>query len=270
MEIGSSTAGALGGITSESTSSTMGPDAFLRLLVTQIRNQDPMEPMDTDAMMGQLTQLTEVERLVAIDGRLETLGIATAGIANSSASDLLGRYVEADTSHLLLSEGGSTEGAFQLTTGAASTSVEIRDASGNVVRTLALGPHAAGAAHFTWDGRDETGASMPSGRYSVTVHATDSDGRVVGVELAARGTVDAVSYEGGYPSLTIGGSEVVLGDVRRVGSAPPRSTGAPGASAAAATAAAAASAATSAASAATTTAAAPTDPITGTTSTAAP
>lgn len=211
---------ALGGPTSSSTADALGPDAFLRLLVTQIRNQDPMEPMDTDAMMTQLSQLTSVERLVAIDGRLETLGVATAGIANSQASDLVGRYVEADASHLLLNEGTAVDGAFQLGAGAARATVELRDASGHVVRTLELGALPAGPAHFTWDGRDETGAVLPSGRYSVAVRAVDADGGPVQVDLSARGVVDAVTYEGGYPALSVGGSAVVMGDVRSIGATP--------------------------------------------------
>ena len=215
-----SSSNALGGPASRSTPDALGPDAFLRLLVTQIRNQDPMAPMDTDNMMTQLSQLTSVERLVAIDGRLETLGLATAGIANSQASDLVGRYVEADTSHVLLAEGSSLESGFELGAGAASATVEFRDASGHVVRTLSLGALAAGPARFTWDGRDETGATLPSGRYGVTVRAVDSDGAPVRVDLRTRGVVDAVRYEGGYPALSVAGTEVVMGDVRSIGAPP--------------------------------------------------
>lgn len=219
MDINSTTstsASTLGAPTQATTDSSLGPDAFLRLLVTQIRNQDPMQPMDTEGMMQQLTQLTSVERLVAIDDRLASLSVATAGMANSQAADLVGRTVEADSSRLVIGDGESVTGAFHLNAPAADAEVEIRDAEGRVVRTLHTGPRAVGNATFTWDGKLEDGTPAPAGQYQISVSATNAEGGPVSSELRVRGTVDAIHYDGGYPVLEIDGAEVMMGDVRTI------------------------------------------------------
>lgn len=222
MEITNRTASAaaLGGPTTTSTSNSLGPDAFLRLLVTQIQNQDPMQPMDTEGMMSQMTQLSSVERLVAIDDRLATLSVATAGIGNSQAADLVGQLVEADTSTLSLAEGEPAPGTFELPAAAESVNVTIRDEAGRVVRTLALGAQGAGNCRFSWDGKDESGAEVDPGRYRVSVEATTAEGRSLDASMRVRGVVDAIRYDAGYPALSIGGFAVMMGDVRSVSAAP--------------------------------------------------
>lgn len=221
MEITSRTSsGALGAPSAPSTDSALGPDAFLRLLVTQIRNQDPMQPMDTEGMMQQLAQLTSVERLVAIDDRLATLSLATAGMANSQAADLVGRTVEADTSHVVLGEGESVTGAFHLDAPAATTEIAIYDGAGRLVRTIDAGAQAAGNRTFTWDGRMDDGSSAPSGRYRVAITARNADGAAVNAEMTVQGIVDAVRYDGGYPLLDVDGASVMMGDVRSIGGGP--------------------------------------------------
>jgi len=215
---------ALGAPTTQSTRTDLDPQSFMRLLITQIRHQDPLQPMDTQAMMTQLTQLTEVERLTAIDGRLQSLQIATGAVANTQAADLVGRTVEADTSHLDLGDLGPARGNFQLGGAAAHVTVTIRGANGQTVRTLELGPHAAGPFPFEWDGFDTNGTRAPSDRYSIQVAATDADGRPVTTETRVRGPVQSVRYDGGYPALEIGGTDVMMGDVRSVSATAPTPT----------------------------------------------
>ena len=208
--------GSLGAPSPEATQSDMGPEAFMRLLVTQIRNQDPMKPMDTQAMMQQLTQLSSVERLVAIDGRLQSLQVASAAVANTQATDLVGRVVEADTSHLDLGDLGSASGAYSLDAPAQNVQVTVRDAQGRVVQTLPLGANGAGPHVFTWDGNDDNGQRAAAGRYTITVQATDADGHPISSRMSIRGPVSRVTYEGGYPSLHIGDTAVMMGDVRSI------------------------------------------------------
>lgn len=204
----------------QATQSDMGPDAFMRLLVTQIRNQDPLEPMDTSQMMQQMTQLTEVERLVAIDGRLQSMQMGLAGIANSGAADLVGRTVSASTGNVVLGEIGSANGAFDLQGRSASTRVEIRDGQGHVVRTLDLGAQGPGMRSFTWDGQDDMGTRAPPGRYSISVTALDAEGAAVDARTEIRGVVRAVRYDGGFPILDVNGVDVIMGDVRSIEAGP--------------------------------------------------
>jgi flagellar basal-body rod modification protein FlgD len=215
----------LGAPTAQSGSTTFDSQSFMRLLIAQIQHQDPLQPMDTTQMTQQLTQLTQVERLVSIDGQLQSLSIATASVANAQASDLVGRTVEADTSHVMLTDGAPGEGAFHLPRAAAHTSVEIRDAHGQVVRTIDAGAQAAGEATFTWDGHNDSGERCPAGSYSIAVHATDAAGNAVDATTRLSGTVSSITYENGYPELTIDGVHVMLGDVRSVGGPGSATTG---------------------------------------------
>lgn len=212
---------------------TFDPQSFMRLLIAQIQHQDPLQPMDSTQMTQQLSQMTEVERLVSIDQQLGSLSVATASVANAQAADLVGRTVEADTSHLLLSDGSPAQGSFHLASAAAHETVEIRDARGNVVRTLTLDPKAAGEASFTWDGHDESGNRCAAGSYSISVHAVDDGGSPVTATTRVNGLVSAITYEHGYPELSVGGTNVMLGDVRSVGGtpAPTAPSAVPGASA---------------------------------------
>jgi len=210
--------------TSQTGAATFDPQSFMRLLIAQIQHQDPLQPMDSSQMTQQLTQMTSVERLVSIDGQLGNLSVATASVANAQAADLVGRSVEADTSHLLLSEGSPGEGSFELAAPAASETVEIRDAHGTVVRTLALGGAAAGAVPFTWDGHDEGGNRCAAGSYTISVHAADGSGNPVDATTRVSGVVSAVTYDHGYPELTVAGTHVVLGDVRSIAGAPAPTT----------------------------------------------
>lgn len=210
----------LGAPTSQTTNTGLDGESFMRLLVAQIRHQDPLQPMDTTQMMSQLTQLTSVERLVAIDDRLGELSIATASVANAQATDLVGRTVEADTSQVMLTDVGSASGAFELDGPAATTRVEIRDDSGRVVRTLELGAEGPGPVTFEWDGDDDVGNRLPPGRYRLSVTAADEEGRPVDSSTRLRGEVDAISYENGFPELRIDDARVLLGDVRSVEETP--------------------------------------------------
>jgi len=196
------------------------PQSFMRLLIAQIQHQDPLQPMDATQMTQQLTQLTEVERLVSIDGQLGNLSVATASVANTQATDLVGRSVEADTSHVLLPDSAPGEGAFTLASPAANVTVQIRDDQGRVVRTLSLGSGEAGANAFEWDGHDDQGTRCAAGSYTISVAATDASNQPVDATTTVDGTVTEVTYQNGYPELSVGGAHVVLGDVRSVGPAP--------------------------------------------------
>lgn len=210
----------LGSPTAQTGTTTFDSQSFMRLLIAQIQHQDPLQPMDASQMTQQLTQLTSVERLVSIDGQLGSLSVATASVANAQAADLVGHTVTADTSHVLLSDGTPGTGSFELPSAATNASVEIRDARGNVVRTLDVGASPEGTVPFTWDGHDESGNRCAAGSYSIAVHASDADGNPIDATTRVSGVVSAITYEAGYPELTIAGAHVMLGDVRSVGPVP--------------------------------------------------
>jgi len=195
----------------------MGKDAFMRLLVTQLQNQDPTKPMDSREMISQLSELTSVEKLTAIGDRLAALEIATAGLANTQVASVVGRNVRADGSGVRLSETGPAGSVYNLDGSAKEVTVEVRDAAGKLVRSMSLGPQFPGSHKVTWDGLADDGSRMPPGRYEFTVSAVDDADNPLGASLDIEGVVSSISYENGYPELLIGEARVLLGDVQNIG-----------------------------------------------------
>ncbi len=191
----------------------IGRDAFMKLLVTQLRNQDPLDPTDAKEFVTQLSQLTGVEQLVGIGERVAALEVATAGIANTQVAGLTGRTVTANADTIRLADSGPGRAVYQLDGRAAEVTVVIRDESGRVVRTQTLGETFAGSHAVEWDGNDDGGARAPAGRYTVEIAAKDAAGHPVGTSTRITGPVTGVSYENGYPELLVGEARVMLGDV---------------------------------------------------------
>ena len=194
----------------------LGRDAFMKLLVTQLQNQDPLDPMDAREMVTQLSELTSVEQLKAIEYRLTALEVATAGMANMEVAGVVGRTVTADADNMRLGAIGGVEGVFTVEGRATNVTAVVRDASGQAVRTIAMGERFPGQHQISWDGNDDSGARMPAGRYTVEYSAKDSDGNPVNVSTEVQGLVTEISYENGYPELLIGQARVLLGDVTSI------------------------------------------------------
>lgn len=193
-------------------------DAFMKLLVTQLENQDPLDPVDSREMLTQLSELTSVEYLVGIESRLGSLEVTNAGIANSDAAQLIGQEVLVDGSRLVLDDTGSAEASFSLPAAAGDVTVTVRDAVGQIVREVPLGARGPGNHRFSWDGTTGDGVRGDPGNYTIAVTASTAEGQALVTSTDVRGIVSGVSYERGYPELHIGSNRALLGDVRSIGS----------------------------------------------------
>lgn len=194
-------------------------DAFLKLLVAQLKNQDPLNPTDSKEMITQLSQLTSVDHLQQIGARMQSLEIATMAMSNGQATEFVGRRIEANTSSLSLNDSQTALGSFNLAARADTVNVTIRNADGETIRTIDAGAMYPGQREVTWDGLDAAGNRMPAGRYSMSVDARTAAGAPVVVDTTITGAVSAVSYENGYPELIVGNARVLLGDVTSIASA---------------------------------------------------
>jgi flagellar basal-body rod modification protein FlgD len=178
-------------------------DAFLKLLMAQIQNQDPLKPMEGTAFVSQLATFSMVEQSIAQSGKLDTLSIQMRGIANNDAAGLVGKDV---TIH---GKGFAFDGSMPATSSvsfdkaATKATATIKDAEGNIVRKLELGPKAAGACALTWDGKDDSGTMLAAGNYRVEVTAEDATGNPISTTQSVRGRVTSVSYEKGYPEMVL-------------------------------------------------------------------
>jgi len=190
----------------------LGKDEFLRLLTTQLANQDPLSPMDNQAFIAQLAQFASVEQLRDVGERLDTLLVAQAAANQLSTAGLVGKEVRYRTSGFELAAGQPATFAADLPA-AAQVTVAIRDESGRAVRTIALGQRPAGELAVTWDGHDERGAPMPPGRYEAVVSGLAADGSRFAAELRASGRVSGVEFTDGAARLVVGSSRIPLPDV---------------------------------------------------------
>jgi flagellar basal-body rod modification protein FlgD len=220
--IDASAAGVTGLVTaSPSAAADMGKlntdyQAFLKLLVAQIENQDPLEPMDSTTFVSQLAQLSQVEQAIMTNANLEMLVGKTDAARTFSDVALLGREVRVVSDRVSLEDGRA---AFSLTPSSKAESVEISilDEAGAVVRRIQQGRSASGdPMNFVWDGADETGAIRPDGIFTVKVDALDAEGKRVGNLVATSARVEALDYQGGGQVLRLSngaeiGSSAILG-----------------------------------------------------------
>lgn len=197
----------------------LGRDQFLQLLVTQLGNQDPTQPLDSHEFVAQLATFANVEQLEGVGSRLDALIIAQAAGNQTAVATLVGKDVvyQSDTVRLE-GEAGASIG-YELEGPAEKVTVTITDENGNVVRTIEGGPGVEGGNQLAWDGRNDDGELLPPGDYKVRVAAEDASGESVGATSRGRARVSAVSFENGYPELVVNGVRVKLSDVVEIAEA---------------------------------------------------
>lgn len=187
---------------------------FLTLLTTQLKNQDPTSPMDSNQFTQQLVQFSQVEQQINTNTSLKTLITQGASQAGTFASTYLGKKVSVTNGNASLT-GGTANWTYDLGTAASSTALSVSDANGNVVYTT-TGETAPGNHTFTWDGKDSKGNQLADGTYKLTATATTSDGSAVTTSVASAGTVTQIDMTGGTPQLIVGNMEVQLADIAAV------------------------------------------------------
>ena len=188
-------------------------DTFLQILTTQLRNQNPLDPLDTNQFTQQLVQFSGVEQQLKTNQFLEAMMTSTQNANNSQAVSYIGKIVTAEGSKTELVEGKATW--HFATAKAASITATVRDKDGNVVYTK-TGTVKQGESVFTWDGIGSDGRKKPEGSYSVTIEGRDADGKLVDVATQMTGEVTGIDFSGSEPVLIVGGAKVNLSSVLSV------------------------------------------------------
>ncbi|MEF9416575.1 flagellar hook assembly protein FlgD [Ralstonia sp. SM1864_UCD524_TZ4] len=154
------------GITSQT--GTDLQNTFMQLLVAQLKNQDPLNPMDNSQLTSQLAQINTVNGIAQLNTTMSSMATQSAA---SQASSLIGRTVEVPSSTLTLSSSSASFGV-SVPNGADDVVVTIKNASGTTVRTVDLGQVSAGTSNYTWNGKDDKGNTLSDGTYTISVAAT--------------------------------------------------------------------------------------------------
>jgi flagellar basal-body rod modification protein FlgD len=194
----------------------LGKDDFMKLLTAQLKNQDPNSPVDTKEMVTQLSQLTSVEQLQQMSGKLDALTRATNSSAANSSSTLIGKTVKGVADTALLDSTGGATGAVNLSQNAAAVTVSVVNTAGRVVAKLDLGELKAGTQKIEWNGREDSDERAAAGMYTFQVNAKDSNGNPIGTDMSVSGLVRGVYYENGAPELDVGGTRVPLSNLTSV------------------------------------------------------
>lgn len=215
--ISSTTAATSASTTSASTTAknSIDKDGFLKLLVAQLKNQDPTASgQDPNQMVQQLTSFSSLEQAQQTNTLLSGLQTQTSGLFQAQTAGLVGKTVKVDGSGFNL-KGGAAAMNLELSAPATVT-VTVKDASGRVVATLPQGHLSRGVNALAWDGKDASGTALPDGAYKVEVAATGDDGKPVSFTTNLTLKVDAVTFKNGGIYLASGSSVFSLADVLEI------------------------------------------------------
>ena len=193
---------------------TLDKDSFLKLLVAQLKNQDPTSAsgQDPNQMVQQMTSFSSLEQAQQTNTLLQGLQTQNMGLFQSQAASLIGKTVEVDGTGFNLQSGQASMNIYL--NSPATVSLTVKDASGNTVATIPRGQLAAGKSVLAWDGKDSNGKQLADGAYSVGVTATGANGSAVPFQTSLIMKVDSVAFSsGGTISLTSGTNTFLMSKV---------------------------------------------------------
>jgi len=189
-------------------------DTFLQLLTTQLQNQDPTSPMDTNEFTQQLVEYSQVEQQIDTNTNLQTLISQSSSQSAAYATSYLGKTVTVSGGQGSFSDGEATWN-YNLGAAASSSILTVTNSSGQTVYT-GQGATSQGNNTFNWNGEDNNGNQQPDGTYTLSVAASDSNGNAITSAVTSSGQVSEISMSNGAPQLTIGSMQVGLTGISSV------------------------------------------------------
>jgi flagellar basal-body rod modification protein FlgD len=201
---------------------SLGQEAFLKLLVAQLKNQDPLNPQENSDFVAQLAQFSSLEQSIGINDRLDQLSLQNQGMQNSEIVGMVGKQATVKGSIVTLSgQGAMVPISFTLSEAAKESTVVIKDSAGRSVRTIPVAAKSAGTVTVQWNGQSDSGNPMPAAAYQVTVTAKNADDAPVALTQQTTGTITSVSFESGFPVMHLdNGVQAPVGDLLSVAPAP--------------------------------------------------
>ncbi|OUR76553.1 flagellar biosynthesis protein FlgD [Marinomonas sp. 42_23_T18] len=181
-------------------------DVFMTLYIEQLKAQDPTAPQDTNKMVSQIAEMSSLEELSKISTQLESMTTALTSNQAISAATLVGRKIMADTSQSMLDEGGSVPVKMTIPEVSLSTTLEIRNADGNLVREMNVAEES-----FVWDGKDNDGNELAAGEYNFKALSIDGEGVKTTLMTRLPAKIEGVTISG--PN----GTELNVSGVGKIG-----------------------------------------------------
>jgi flagellar basal-body rod modification protein FlgD len=191
-------------------------DEFLQLLTTQLQNQDPLDPMDTNSFTQELVEFSSVEQQIDMNTNMQTLISLQQATTDVSALQLVGSNVTISGASAALSNASNSPATWSLTSPSAATAnITITNSSGQTVYTgtASLNP---GAQTYTWNGQGANGVTYPDGTYNLAINATSASGSAVTVSTQVQGVITGVDTSTNPPTLTINGQNVPMSEIQSI------------------------------------------------------
>ena len=200
---GTGTAGGSSGSQSLNGATTLGGANFLTLMLAQLKNQDTTSPIDSNAFLTQLAQLSEVQGINQLNTSFSSLTSSLSSNQALQASSLLGHQALVASGTATIAANGTVSGAVQVPQTTSEVLVNIADASGALVQQISLGPQSSGLANFNWNGQMGNGSQAPAGQYTVTAQYAGANGGATAATTLVNGTIESVSMGSGSSGLTL-------------------------------------------------------------------
>jgi flagellar basal-body rod modification protein FlgD len=205
-------------LTAKSGNAAMGQKDFLTLFTTQLKNQDPLDPVKNEAFVAQLAQFSQLEATVTMSGTLTDYVSSMSGERMMSSANLIGKTVSVPDGPALLAAGVPVEGVVNLPSGADGVKFDVFDSKGGLVRSQILGPQTVGNVTWSWDGKSDEGNASADGTYRFKATVV-SQGKTTNPPVSTMAYVTSVSQDADKSMLlqVQGGKTLKLADVQRIG-----------------------------------------------------
>jgi len=197
----------------------LGQEDFLKLMITQFKNQDPMKPMENGEFLAQLAQFSTVKGLGDLNNSFASLSSSVVSNQALQASSLLGRDVLVNRSSGYIDAGGTLTGAVELSSSVSDVVVQITDKNGALARQFNLGPQSAGLKRFSWDGKLADGTTAAAGTYTVKATILSAGSQQAAAPTLVDARVESVTMSAGQNGLSLslrGMGDVNFSDVRSI------------------------------------------------------
>jgi flagellar basal-body rod modification protein FlgD len=181
----------------------LGRDEFLKLLITQLKNQDPLNPMQSVEFTSQLAQFSSLEQLFNVGGHLESIKTSLLLQGGDQLVHYIGKSVKSAGKDIAVRDGEIEPAIYHLDDDA-EVQVSVYASDGALVRTLHMGSQKKGDHQVSWDGKDEAGRSVAEGEYRFQVKGIDVSGQPVSSQTYVAGEVTGVRHESGKAFLVVG------------------------------------------------------------------
>jgi len=193
----------------------LGKDDFLKLLLLELKYQDPTAPMDSEKILTQTSQLATLESTENTNKALETLAAALTSSMQFSGISAIGKIADTGSNAIVLSEGSDVNFELYFPTDVASGDVNVLDTNGNILRTLKIGATDAGIAQYTWDGKDNNGTALGEGIYYIESNYLQKDGSSAKTRVGLY-PIESIKFDGGTTYAKLGSSYVDFSTIKEI------------------------------------------------------